>query len=184
MRARGMARLTLMPKRRESALRQCTAIALALFVALTLASCTQLGAQLASSSTTSAPPNATEGQIIDAVNSFRGAHGLGALSVHSNLEDKAHLWAAWMAGGNCGGGASAPTICHSDVTSGITVSWTLLEENIGAAAPANNIAGLVSGFEGSAEHAANMLNTRITSIGVGIAYSGDTLFVAEEFMAQ
>ncbi|MDQ1456692.1 MAG: hypothetical protein QOH28_2312 [Actinomycetota bacterium] len=179
-----MARLTLMPKRRESVLHRATAIVLSMFVALTLASCTQIRAELASSSSASAPPNATESQIIDAVNSFRGAHGLGALSVHSNLEDKAHLWAAWMAGGNCGGGASAPTICHSDVASGITVSWTLLEENVGAAAPATNIAGLESGFEGSAEHAANMLNARITSIGVGVAYAGDTLFVAEEFMAQ
>jgi uncharacterized protein YkwD len=176
-----MARLTLMPKRRKSALRQCAAIILVLVVALTLASCEQVRAQLGSSSTTSAPPNATERQILDAVNGFRGAHGLHALSVQSNLEDKAHLWAAWMAGGNCGSGAA---ICHSDVASGITVRWSLLEENVGATSPATNIAGLISGFEGSAEHAANMLNTRITSIGVGVAYSGTTLFVAEEFMAQ
>jgi uncharacterized protein YkwD len=154
-------------------------------VALTVSGCAQVRAQLGSSSTGSSAPNAAERQIIDAVNRFRGAHGLRALSVQSILEDKARLWAAWMASGNCGRSAGGtPMICHSDVTSGITVRWTLLEENVGAITPATDIAGLVSRFEGSPEHVANMLNGRITSIGVGVAYSGNTLFVAEEFMAQ
>src|SRR5712691_6184394 len=99
-----------------SSLRRSAAVALAV-VALTVSSCAEVRAQLGSSSTTSAP-NAAERRIIDAVNGFRGAHRLRALSVHSNLEDKAHLWAAWMAGGNCGRGANGvPMICHSDLTS-------------------------------------------------------------------
>jgi uncharacterized protein YkwD len=178
-----VARLPRMPERNASSLRRSTAVALAV-VALTVSSCAQLGAQLGSSSTKSSAPNAAERQIIDAVNRFRGANGLRALSVQSNLEEKAHLWAAWMAGGGCGRSANGvPMICHSDVTSGITVRWTLLEENVGAISPATNIAGLVSRFESSPEHVANMLNTSITSIGVGVAYSGNTSFVAEEFMA-
>ena len=173
-----------MAEPRKSSFGRCAAVAIAV-VGLTLTSCAQVRAQLASSSTGSGAPNAAERQIIDAVNRFRGAHGLRALSVQSNLEDKARLWAAYMAGGNCGRSASGtPMICHSDVTSGITVRWSLLEENVGAITPATNIAGLVSRFEGSPEHAANMLNARITSVGVGVAYSGSTLFVAEEFMAQ
>ncbi len=161
--------------------RAAFAVAVVAVVAFTLSGCTPTRAQLGSSSgSPSAPPNATERQIIDAVNRFRGAHGLRGLPVNSNLEDKSHLWAAWMAGGNCGGAGS---ICHSNLRSGITVRWSLLEENVGAASPASNIAGVISGFERSPEHAANMLNSRITSIGVGIAYSGNTVYAAEEFMA-
>lgn len=108
-----------------------------------------------------------------------------ALSEHPNLEDKAHLWAAWMAAGGCGHDANGtPKICHSPLTSDITVSWTLLEENVGAASPKTDISGLMTGFEHSPAHAANMLNTQITSIGAGAAYSGNVVFVAEEFMAQ
>jgi uncharacterized protein YkwD len=159
--------------------RAVVAVAVVAVVAFTLSACTPTRAQLTSSSSSaSAPPNATERQIIDAVNRFRGAHGLPGLAVNLNLEDKAHLWAAWMAGGNCGGG-----ICHSNLSSGITVRWSLLEENVGMASPASNIAGVISGFERSPEHAANMLNSRITSIGVGVAYSGNTVYAAEEFMA-
>jgi uncharacterized protein YkwD len=137
------------------------------------------------SSTKSAPPTATERQVINAINHFRAAHGLRALTVNGNVSDKAKLWAAWMAGGNCGrGGNGIPKICHSNLTSGINPGWSLLEENVGAAAPKTNVAGLVSGFEHSPAHAANMLNQQINYVGVGVAYTGNTIFVAEEFMAR
>lgn len=169
----------------SSPLRRGAGILLALVITLALAACDPPRTTLGSGGSKTAPPTAVEQQMIDAINRFRGAHGLRSLSVHSNLEDKARLWAAWMAGGGCGPGAGGgPTICHSDVTSGITVRWTVLEENVGAATPKTNVTGLESGFEHSKEHAANMLNTRITNIGVGAAYSGNTLVVAEEFMAQ
>jgi uncharacterized protein YkwD len=131
-----------------------------------------------------AAPSATERQVIGSVNQFRAAHGLRALSAHSNLQRKARLWAAWMANGNCGrDAAGVPTICHSNLPSGITVSWSLLEENVGNASPVD-VSAVTAAFEHSPEHAANMLNTRITSVGVGVAASGSVVFVAEEFMAQ
>jgi len=174
-----------MSERSGTVLRCCAAVALAALLAFTTAACQPVRAHLTSSSSASAPPSATENQIIAAVNKFRAAHGLRALSAQWNLEDKAHLWAAWMAGGNCGRNPNGvPKICHSNLTSGITVNWSLIEENVGAASPKTNISGIVSGFEHSPEHAANMLNKRITAIGVGVAYAGNAVFVAEEFMAQ
>jgi uncharacterized protein YkwD len=174
-----------MSERSGTVLRRGGAVAFAVLLALTVAACQPVRAHLTASSSTSAPPSATETQIIAAVNKFRAAHGLRALSAEWNLEDKAHLWSAWMAGGHCGRNANGvPKICHSNLTSGITVNWSLIEENVGAASPKTNIAGIVSGFEHSPEHAANMLNKRITAIGVGVAYSGNAVFVAEEFMAQ
>jgi uncharacterized protein YkwD len=174
-----------MSERSGTVLRCCVAIAFAALLALTATACNPVRARLVSSSSTSAPATATERQVIVAVNQFRAAHGLRALSTHWNLEDKAHLWSTWMAGAHCGRTADGtPKICHSDLTSGITVNWSLLEENVGAASPKTDVAGIVSGFQHSSEHAANMLNKRITSIGVGVAYSGNVVFVTEEFMAQ
>jgi uncharacterized protein YkwD len=157
----------------------------ACIVIVGLSGCDAVRIPIASSPSPSktAAPNPVERQIITAINALRSSHHLGALAVHPNLEDKARLWSAWMSGGNCGPSGNGPTICHSDLTSGITAQWTMLEENVGAASPKTDVAGLISGFAHSAEHAANMLNTKIRYVGVGVAYSGNTLFVAEEFMA-
>jgi hypothetical protein len=45
-------------------------------------------------------------------------------------------------------------------------------------------AGMESAFEHSPPHAANMLNAKIQFVGVGFAYVGSYMFVAEEFMAS
>ena len=90
-----------------------------------------------------------------------------------------------MAGGQCGRNANGtPKICHSNLKSGITVRWSLLAENVGAASPKTNLSGIMRGFEHSPSHEENILNTRITAIGAGVAYTGNNVYVAEEFMAQ
>ena len=175
-----------MPERSGSFLRRVAVVMAAVTVTAALAACDPLvRAHTTGGSAKSAPATAAEHQVIDAVNRYRSAHHLGALGWNANISDKAKLWAAWMAGGNCGRGANGvPAICHSNLTSGITVGWSLLEENVGAAAPQSNLAGILSGFEHSPHHAANMLNPTITSIGAGVAYAGNVVFVAEEFMAS
>jgi uncharacterized protein YkwD len=129
--------------------------------------------------------SASERQVVGEVNAFRAAHGMHALTVHPNLEEKARAWAMWMAAGHCGTEPNgSPAICHSDLATGITVPWTRLEENVGAATPASNLAGVLNGLEHSPEHVANMLDSSITSIGAGVVVSGNTVLVAEEFMAS
>jgi uncharacterized protein YkwD len=133
---------------------------------------------------TSGPPEGgAAGQIVAGINAFRASHGLGALAVNSILVSKANSWAAHMASGGCGSSGGVPNICHSSLASGISVYWTLLEENVGMINPASNVAGMESAFEHSPEHAANMLNGKITYVGVGVAYVGNYMYVAEEFMA-
>ncbi len=151
-----------------------------------LAACAAAPARNAGGGTAkSAPPTPTESRILGSVNSFRAEHGLRALKINSNLEDKAKLWSAYMAGGNCGRAANGvPNICHSSLTSFITVHWTRLEENVGLVSPRTDVTGIESGFERSPEHAANMLNAQITAMGIGVAYSGNVMYVAEEFMAS
>jgi uncharacterized protein YkwD len=158
---------------------------IALIALLATACSPALQAQLRSGgSATTAPTTSTERQVINAVNEYRAAHGLSALHVHANLEAKARTWATWMAEGHCGRNTEGiPTICHSSLASGITVHWSRLEENVGNASPATAVTAITTGFEHSPEHAANMLNTEIVDIGVGAAYSGNVIYITEEFMA-
>jgi uncharacterized protein YkwD len=143
-----------------------------------------LQAQLRRGSVATAALSSTERQIANSVNGFRAIRGLRALQVQPNLESKARAWAAWMAAGHCGRDArGVPTICHSNLASGITVHWSRLEENVADASPRTAVTAITTGFEHSPEHAANMLNSQITGIGVGVAYWGNFIYVAEEFMA-
>jgi uncharacterized protein YkwD len=170
------------PKTRSS--RRATASLLVVVALLATACSPALQARLRNGAAATSQPTSTEGRIINAVNGFRAAHGLSALHVHPNLETKARTWAKWMADGHCGRTAQGyPAICHSNLASGITVHWSRLEENVGMASPASAVSAVTSGFEHSPEHAANMLNKQIADIGVGVAYSGNLIYVAEEFMA-
>jgi uncharacterized protein YkwD len=123
---------------------------------------------------------AAEKQVVASVNSLRAARGLRPLSVHPSLTNKARYWALWMSAGNCGRGIA---ICHSVLSAGIRVPWSLLAENVGAASPRTNIAGVTNGFKNSPSHLANILNRQATYLGVGVAYAGNMVYVVEEFMA-
>jgi uncharacterized protein YkwD len=123
---------------------------------------------------------AAEKQVVASVNSLRTSRGLRPLSVHPSLTNKARYWAMWMSAGNCGRGI---TICHSTLTGGIRVPWSLLAENVGAASPRTNIVGVTNGFKNSPSHLANILNRQATYVGVGVAYAGNMVYVVEEFMA-
>ena len=114
------------------------------------------------------------------LNSFRAAHGRRALAVHPVLVNKARFWSAAMAIGGCRG----PLICHSSLTAGITVHWSMLGENVGAASPRSNVAGVENAFVHSPPHAANMLNAKFNYVGIGVAFAGNNVFVTEEFMAS
>jgi uncharacterized protein YkwD len=98
---------------------------------------------------------------------------------------KARAWAEHMASGGCGYASNGlPSICHSSLSDGITAQWSLLEENVGMLSPKTNVDAMESAFEHSPPHAENMLNTKITYVGVGFAYVGNYMYVAEEFMAS
>ncbi len=122
--------------------------------------------------------------MVGGINAYRRAHGLPDLTVNDVLVAKARSWATNMANGGCGRGSNGvPNICHSNLTDGITVTWTRLEENVGMISPRTNVSGMESAFEHSPPHAENMLNGQIHYIGVGVAYVGDYMYVAEEFMS-
>ncbi len=129
--------------------------------------------------------SSAENAIAARVDAVREAHGLHALSVHPTLVNKARAWAKWMASGGCGRDANGvPVICHSSLVAGITVPWTYLEENVGSAAPQTLAGAVQTGFENSPSHMANILNSKVHYVGVGVAYAQDHVYVTEEFMAD
>lgn len=169
--------------RRTSLRRLGTALA-ALVALVSLSGCVPLPTSGHGATSIPGQNPAAEKQLLASVNGLRAAHHERALALHTNLVQKARYWALWMAAGNCGRTSSgAFAICHSSLAGGIHVHWTILEENVGAASPRTNVAGVAHAFAVSKPHLANILNPKITYVGIGVAYHGNTIFVAEEFMA-
>jgi len=133
---------------------------------------------LGATAVVSAPPagatdTGSEAALVSAVNSVRASAGRAPLGVHPVLVAKARSWAAQM--------ASQRTLYHSQLSAGITVSWTKLAENVGAGGDAGAVhRALVA----SPAHYANMVDPAFGWIGVGAVRGADgLLYVAEEFMA-
>jgi uncharacterized protein YkwD len=117
------------------------------------------------------------------IGALRAQYALPGLHTNAVLVAKAQRWSAWMAGGGCGRTSTGVAIlCHSVLAQGITVTWSRLEENVGVAQPSAAWSQLEAAFERSPEHRANMLNRVINSVGIGVAYANDRIYVAEEFM--
>ena len=162
-------------------------------IAITTSGCAQARARLAGHVAAPAPApvhlvtpvTSAEQEIIARVNKYRAMHGLPALTVSTTLVAKARRWSRWMAAGGCGRDArNVAYICHSSLTLGINVPWSLLEENVGSAAPKTMVMAVQTGFENSPPHRANILNGKIHYIGVGVSSSGNTVYVTQEFMAS
>lgn len=114
---------------------------------------------------------AAEGDFIGRINGLRASRGLGALQQHPVLTAKAQAWAAHMAATGC--------LCHSNLSDGVTVGWHKLGENVGHGP---SVASLHDAFVNSPAHQANMLDGAFGYVGVGVAYGGGQMWVAEEFM--
>ena len=112
-----------------------------------------------------------EAAFVAKINALRGGLGLPALQVNDNLVAKARGWAAGM--------AAAGTIWHSTLSDGITADWQKLGENVGMGGSGD---GLQAAFVASPHHYENLVDPAFTQVGIGIAMSGSTIFVAEEFM--
>jgi hypothetical protein len=114
---------------------------------------------------------AAESDFIARINSLRASRGLGAVQSHPVLTAKAQGWAAHMAATGC--------LCHSNLSDGVSVSWSKLGENVGRGP---SVGSLHDAFVNSPAHQANMLDGRFNYVGVGVAYGGGQMWVAEVFM--
>ncbi len=112
-----------------------------------------------------------EAAFVAKINDLRVSKGLPALQVNDNLVAKARAWAATM--------AAAGRIWHSTLSDGITADWQKLGENVGMG---GSVDGLHAAFVASPHHYENLVDPDFSYVGIGIAMSGSTMFVSEEFM--
>src|SRR5439155_1061587 len=114
---------------------------------------------------------AESSRMLSDLQSARASAGLGPLAVDGELSAKAQNWANHM--------ASTGQLSHSSPSSGISANWTRLGENVGDGADPDSIH---RAFMASSEHRPHILDTGYQYVGVGSAWRGSTLYVAEEFM--
>lgn len=112
-----------------------------------------------------------EADLANRINIVRNDRGLGGVTTHSVLTAKAEAWAQHMADTGC--------LCHSNLPDGVTVGWRKLGENIGRGP---SVASIHDALYRSAPHYANMVDPAFHWVGVGIAYGGGQMYVAEVFM--
>ncbi len=112
-----------------------------------------------------------EADLANRVNILRNQRGLGGVTTHAVLTAKAESWAQHMADTGC--------LCHSNLPDGVTVGWRKLGENIGRGP---DVTSIHQALINSAPHYANMVDPAFRWIGVGIAYGGGQMYVAEVFM--
>lgn len=114
--------------------------------------------------------------FLDRTNDLRASQGVSPLAEHDALTAKAERWAAYL--------AQTGTLRHSQLTDDLGgLAWQELAENVGVSDPTGDtLLSLQNAFAGSAEHRQNMLNSRYTHLGVGLATGADgRVWVVEVF---
>ncbi|MCU1379936.1 MAG: SCP-like extracellular [Acidimicrobiales bacterium] len=112
-----------------------------------------------------------EGNHLDAVNRFRTANGLPALTWEEGAYAKVHRWSEKM--------AADGRLSHSVLTQGVPAGWHVLGENV---AMNPSLDGAMTALEQSPAHRANLLNPRFTKVAVGVVKAGTRYWVTEVFI--
>jgi uncharacterized protein YkwD len=114
--------------------------------------------------------------FLDRTNSLRQSHGVRTLKEHDTLTRKAEAWATHM--------ASTGKLAHSNLSDGLgSLAWRSLGENVGYSSPTTDTLKTIHNmFVNSSGHRANLLNSKFTHMGVGVAKdSRGRIWVAEVF---
>jgi len=114
--------------------------------------------------------------FLDRTNALRKTYGVRPLVEHDTLTAKAEDWAQHM--------AATGRLEHSNLSSGLSgLNWRYLGENVGYSSPTSDtLATIHNMFVRSAPHKANLVNSRFTHMGVGVAKDKyGRIWVAEVF---
>ena len=122
---------------------------------------------------------ADEARFVDLINGERARVGLPALRVVPELVTVGRQWSAEMIARDSG--SDGCSVVHNpDFVNKVTVAWQRLGENVGCGSV--DIASLQSRFVLSPSHYRNIVDPSFDSVGVGVAYDGDVLYVTQQFM--
>jgi len=110
-------------------------------------------------------------RAFDLVNHERTTRGIAALENDLVLNAKAQAWAEVLAGRR--------TLSHSSLSDGVPAGWVRLTENVGRGGSADAVH---AGLMGSPSHRANVLDRRVSRVGLGAARASDgALYVVQVF---
>jgi len=122
--------------------------------------------------------SAAELQLFGSVNRARRAQGLPALRWNDALATAARRHAGIMAkrGSAAHGFAGEPNLASRATQAGARFVW--LSENV---VQGSGLAAIQAEFMNSPNHRANMLDSDMDSIGIGIVEHGGQMFAVEDF---
>jgi hypothetical protein len=113
-----------------------------------------------------------ESEFVSLVNRERTSRGLAALTVRTDLRDVARSHSRRM--------ASSGNLHHNPNLTTQVTNWVRLAENVGTGSGA---ASLHSAFMSSSGHRANILDTKVSEVGIGVELAGGRLWVTQVFRA-
>jgi uncharacterized protein YkwD len=119
---------------------------------------------------------ASERTFLDRTNALRTSQGVSRVRENETLTRKAEAWAQHM--------ASTGRLEHSSISSGLgDLSWSALGENVAMHSPTSDtLLTIFNMLAASSGHRANMVNSRFTHMGVGVARdAAGRIWVAEVF---
>jgi hypothetical protein len=122
--------------------------------------------------------NGAERQLVELVNEARSQQGLGPVSWDPALASAAQQHAQWV--------ARSPQLSHQypgepDLANRASSAGARFHEIAENVAEGQSVDQLHTEWMNSPHHRANILDPRITSIGVAIVRRGETLFAVEDF---
>lgn len=127
-------------------------------------------AGLAGASSAAASTDGDESGFVASVNAARRTAGRPTYAVSADLTSVARRWAQSMAAGG--------SLRHNPNLAGQVSGWRFVGENVGVG---YDVGGLHRAFMASPAHRANVLDADFSQVGIGVAYGGGRLWVAEVF---
>lgn len=123
--------------------------------------------------TTTQPPAAgnTAADVLSLLNRDRTSHGVPALPTRADAQAKAQAWAEKL--------AADGRLSHSNLSQGITQCYSGIGENV-AMAPSASFAEQI--LMDDPPHRANILATKWTAVGVGVARTNGGYMVVQVFV--
>lgn len=127
-------------------------------------------AGLATASSAAASTGGDESGFVASVNAARRSAGRPTYAESADLTSVARRWAQSM--------ASSGSLRHNPNLAGQVSGWRFVGENVGVG---YDVGGLHRAFMASPAHRANVLDSDFSQVGIGVAYGGGRLWVAEVF---
>ena len=119
----------------------------------------------------SADPASAEADFMGRLNALRVSRGLPALGVDPRLVDLARDWSNQM--------AAAGRISHRpDLGSHAPAGWTRISENVGVGP---SVESLHNALVNSAGHFANMVDPKVSHVGIGVVEANGLVWVTQNF---